>query len=117
VAKTVQSVRVVGNFGFGILADATRGDRQNDVVDYGLSVARAVAPGIEVVGELNGRLNTRDGVPPIATDSRSVMRVGSRFTRGPVRVDGALLIGVTEEDPTWGFTTGLTWVFKAFNVP
>jgi hypothetical protein len=44
------------------------------------------------------------------------MRVGSRFTRGPVRLDGALAIGVTDRDPTWGFTTGLTWVFSAFTV-
>jgi hypothetical protein len=44
------------------------------------------------------------------------MRVGARFTRGPVRGDGALIIGVTERDPTWGFTGGVTWVFKAFTI-
>ena len=116
VAKTVQSIRVAGNFGFGILPDPLRGDRQNDVLNYGLSIARAVAEGVELVGELNGRLSTRDGTPPIATASRSMMRFGGRLTRGPVRVDGALLIGVTDEDPTWGFTAGLTWVFRAFTV-
>ena len=116
LAKTVQSVRVVGNFGFGILPDPVRGDRQNDVVDYGLSVARAVRPGVEVVGEVNGRKNTRSGEPPIGTESRSVMRVGARATKGPARVDGALTIGVTDRDQTWGFTAGVTYVFKAFNV-
>lgn len=116
IGKTVQSVRVVGNFGFGILPDPVRGDRQNDVLDYGVSVARAVRPGVEVVGELNGRQNTRNGEPPIGTESRAVMRMGSRFTRGAVRIDGALLVGVTDRDPTWGFTTGVTWVFKAFTV-
>src|SRR5205814_2147791 len=34
-AKTVQSIRVVGNFGVGILADPTVGHRQNDVITYG----------------------------------------------------------------------------------
>lgn len=116
IAKTVQSVRVAGNFGIGILPDPVRGDRQNDVLNYGISVARAVANGVEIVGELNGRLDTREGVPPIGTESRSVMRVGGRVTRGPVRADGALLIGVTENDPTWGFSVGLTWVFRAFTV-
>lgn len=116
IAKTVQSVRVVGNFGFGILPDPVRGDRQNDVLDYGLSVARAVRPGVEVVGEINGRKNTRDGEPPIGTESRSVMRVGARGTKGPARIDGALTIGVTDRDPSWGFTAGVTYVFKAFNV-
>jgi hypothetical protein len=33
-----------------------------------------------------------------------------------VRGDGALIVGITERDPTWGFTVGLTWVFKAFTV-
>ncbi len=41
-AKTVQSIRVVGNVGFGILADPTVGDRQNDVLTYGMSFARAL---------------------------------------------------------------------------
>lgn len=116
MAKTVQSVRVVGNVGLGILPDPERGDRQNDVLLYGLSVARAVARGVEVVAEFNGRANMRNGEPPISTESRSVMRVGSRITRGAVRLDGALLFGVTERDATWGVTTGFTWVFNAFNV-
>jgi hypothetical protein len=116
IAKTVQSVRMAGNVGLGILPDPVRGDRQNDVLTYGFSIARAFAPGAEVVGELNGRLNTRSGEPPIGTDSLSVMRVGTRYTRGPVRVDGAFLIGVTERDPAWGFTGGLTWVFRGFTV-
>ncbi|HYN08564.1 MAG TPA: transporter [Vicinamibacterales bacterium] len=115
-AKTVQSVRVVGNVGLGILGDPTRGDKQNDVLTYGVSVARAVATGVEIVGELNGRASTRSGTPPVGTDSRSIMRVGARLTRGPVRADGALLVGVTERDPTWGFTGGVTWVFKGFTV-
>ncbi len=117
MAKTVQSVRVVGNVGFGILGDPTRGDRQNDVLLYGVSMARAVREGVEVVAELNGRANTRTGTAPVGTESRSVVRVGSRFTSGPVRFDGALLLGVTERDPSWGFTAGLTWVFKAFTIP
>lgn len=116
IAKTVQSVRVAGNVGLGILPDPVRGDRQNDVLTYGFSVARAVAPGAEIVGEFNGRLNTRTGVPPIGTDSLAMIRVGTRYTRGPARVDGAFIIGVTERDPAWGFTGGLTWVFRGFTV-
>src|SRR5262249_43573587 len=41
-AKTVQSIRVVANAGAGILSDPTNGHRQNDVLTYGLSLARAV---------------------------------------------------------------------------
>lgn len=116
-AKTVQSVRVVGNFGVGILGDPTRGDRQNDVVLYGVSFARALTDAAEVVGELNGRLSTREGGSLPGTESRSAVRVGGRYTRGPVRVDGAAAIGLTSIDPTFGFTVGFTYVFSAFTLP
>jgi hypothetical protein len=116
VAKTVNSTRVVGNVGFGILSDPVRGDSQNDVLNYGLSVAQATRSGVELVAEVNGRLNTRSGTPPVGTESRSMMRVGARFTHASVRFDAAFLAGITERDPTWGFTTGMTWVFKAFTV-
>jgi hypothetical protein len=116
VGKTVQSIRVVGNVGLGILGDPTRGDNQNDVLLYGLSVARAVREGVEVVGELNGRVNTRGGDAPIGTDSRSTMRLGGRLTRGTVRIDAGLLLGITSRDPGFGFTAGATWVFKGFTV-
>ena len=117
LGKTVQSIRVVGNLGFGILGDPTRGDRQNDVVTYGVSLARAVAQGLEVVGEVNGRLDVREGEPPPGTDTRGGMRVGGRFTRGTVRVDGAVVLGLTSRDPSVGLTAGFTWVFRGFTIP
>jgi hypothetical protein len=117
IGKTVRSVRFVGNIGLGILGDPTRGDNQNDVLLYGISVARAIREGIEVVGELNGRSNTRSGEPPIGTDNRAVIRLGARLTRGTVRIDSAVLLGITTTDPGFGFTAGATWVFKGFTVP
>jgi hypothetical protein len=115
--KTVRSVRVVGNVGFGILGDPVRGDSQNDVLLYGVSVARAIRQGLEVVAEINGRLNTRANTPPVGTESRSMARIGGRATKGSVRFDVALLLGATERDPSWGFSTGLTWVFSACKIP
>ena len=117
VGKTIQSVRIVGNVGVGILGDPTRGDRQNDVLLYGASVARAVAQGLELVGELNGRMDTREGDPLPGTENRSVMRLGARYTRGTVRIDGAILSGITSRDPSFGVTAGFTWVFEAFQIP
>jgi hypothetical protein len=93
LAKTVQSVRVVGNIGLGILGDPTRGDRQNDVLTYGISFARAITQRGEVVGEINGRKDTRLGDPPPGTESRSMLRFGGRYT------------------------AGFTYVFDAFQVP
>ena len=114
--KTVRSIRFVGNAGLGILGDPERGDSQNDVVDYGASIARAVATGVELVGEVNGYVSTRSGTPPVGTDSRAMMRMGARITKSSVRADVGLLIGITSNDPSWGITTGFTWVFKAFSV-
>lgn len=115
--KTVESIRVVGNLGLGILTDPTRGFRQNDVILYGFSLARAIQQGVEIVGEVNGRWQTRDHDIPPGTESRSVLRVGGRFTRATVRLDGGLLVGLTSDDPSIGFTAGLTWVFRGFTVP
>jgi len=52
--KTTQSVRIVGNVGLGILGDPTNGNRQNDVLLYGVSFARAITNAAEVVGEVTG---------------------------------------------------------------
>jgi len=117
IGKTVESIRIVGNAGLGILTDPTRGFRQNDVLTYGLSFARAVYQGVEIVGEVNGHVQTRDNDTPPGTESHSVLRAGGRFTRGTVRLDGGLLIGLTSRDPSFGFTAGLTWVFRGFTVP
>lgn len=117
VGKTVESVRVVGNVGLGIFGDATRGDRQNDMLVYGLSFARAISPAAEVVGEVNGRLDTRKGTPPPGTESRANARFGTRYTIGSWRGDAALLIGLTSLDASVGVTAGFTYVFNAFPAP
>ena len=117
LAKTIQSVRVVGNIGLGILGDPTRGDRQNDVLLYGISFARAVTPRAEVVGEINGRKDTRLGDPPPGTGSSSAVRFGTRYTIGSLRADAAMTFGVTANDPAFGFGAGFTYVFTAFQAP
>jgi hypothetical protein len=117
LGKTVQSIRVVGNFGLGILSDPTNGTRQNDVFTYGLSLARALTNQFEVVTEVNGRANTRAENTPPGTESRSLVRAGARFTQATLRLDAALLIGLTSRDPSFGFTIGATYVFNAITVP
>jgi hypothetical protein len=116
-AKTVQSIRLVGNLGVGILADPTVAIQQNDVLLYGASLARAMTQRVEFVGELNGRLSTRRGEAFPGTESRGLLKFGGRFTHGPVRFDGGLFFGLTTIDPTIGFTGGFTYVFNAFTLP
>ncbi len=116
-AKTVESVRLVGNIGLGILGNPVDGSDQNDVLEYGVSFARALTNAAEVVGELNGRVSTRSGEPPPGTETRGVFRLGGRYTRGPVRADAAIAFGLTSIDPTIGVTVGATYVFNAFTLP
>ncbi|MGH9140909.1 MAG: hypothetical protein ACRD2I_07185, partial [Vicinamibacterales bacterium] len=115
-AKTVQSIRVVGNIGASILTNPTSGVGQNDVLLYGLSFARAVTQETELVGELNGRVSTRSTAFP-GTESRGILKIGGRYTRGPIRFDAGVFLGLTTIDPTIGFTAGFTYVFNAFTVP
>jgi hypothetical protein len=116
-AKTVQSVRVVGNLGFGILADPTVGNRQNDVLTYGVSLARAMTQQAEIVGEINGRVSTRTGGAFPGTETRGLLKLGGRYTRGTVRFDAGMAFGLATADPTIAFTWGLTYVFNAFTLP
>jgi hypothetical protein len=116
-AKTVQSIRVVGNLGVGILGNPIRGDAQNDVLAYGLSLARALTDQTEVVGEVNGRAHVAGGDPAPGTESRSALRLGARYTTGMLRVDGGIIVGLTTRDPGFGVTVGATYVFDAFVVP
>jgi hypothetical protein len=117
VGKTLRSTRLVGNVGLGILGDPTVGHRQNDVLTYGGSIARALTDRAEVVGEVIGRMSFRDGGAFPGTESRSHLVVGTRYTWSTLRLDAGVLIGLTTIDPTFGFTAGFTYVFDAFEVP
>ena len=116
IAKTVQSVRVVGNVGLLMLGNPTQPAAQDDLLFYNLSVARAISPAAEIVGEFVGRANFARTTTPGAED-RGLLRFGARYTYAGVRVDGGLLLGLTPRDPEIGFTAGFTWVFQAVNIP
>lgn len=115
-AKTVQSVRTVVNLGLGIIGDPTNGERQNDLITYGVSFARALTQKAEFVGEVNGRISTRSDPFP-GGETRGLLKVGGRYTQGPVRFDAAVFFGLNTPDPTIGFTAGFTYVFDAFRLP
>lgn len=117
VGKTVRSVRTVVNGGFGILGDPVVGNRQADVITYGVSLARALTQAAEVVGEVNGRLDTRDDEPSRPSTTRGAVRLGARYTVGGWRGDVAAVIGLTARDAGIGFAAGFTYVFTAFQIP
>ena len=116
VGKTIQSVRVVANVGLLMIGRPTEAVAQDDLLIYSLSVARAISPAAEVVGEFAGRANFANIVTPGAED-RGLLRFGARYTTSGVRFDAGILVGLTPRDPEFGFTGGLTWVFDAFKIP
>ena len=117
VGKTLGSTRVVGNGG---LADPRRpplrGDRQFDVMIYGLSSpTRSVrASG---GGEVHGHFQWAWDFPAPGASRSATFRGGVRYTHGAGRIDGALLVGTTSRDPGIGFTVGYTHVLDAFTPP
>lgn len=115
-AKTIQSMRLVGNAGVAVMGDATDATGQNDVLTYGVSLARALSQAAEVVGEINGRKHVSGLPAPPGTGTSAIARGGLRFTKGPVRIDGGVILGIMEDDPKFGVTAGLTWVFNAFTI-
>ncbi len=117
MGKTVKSLRIVGNAGVAIVGDPTVAARQEDLLTFGMSLARAVVGGLELVTEYNGRMNLAASSPVPGTENRGVARAGLRFTRGPVRLDAAALVGATSSDLDLGATAGLTWIFTAFRMP
>ena len=117
VGKTVRAVRVVGNIGVAIIGDPTQQAVQYDPTIFGLSLARAVAPGFDVVTEIEGRWQSYKVTPQPAAENRAAVRGGLRFTRGGVRVDAGLSAGFGDIEPGVGFTTGVTWVLDAFRIP
>jgi len=117
LGKTRGSTRFVGNVGLAILGDPIRGDRQFDVLIYGVSVAQALREGLEVVGEVHGHVQWAWDFPPPGAESRATLRGGVRYTRGAGRIDAGLLVGTTSRDPGFGLTVGYTHVLDAFSPP
>ena len=115
VGKTVGPLRVLGNIGFTIMSEPADGTKQNDVLTYGAALSLRLAPHAELVSEVNGRWSTRNGVAPIGTESRSRAQVGGAYTRGRVRCDAAVFVGLTPTDPTIGVSAGVSYLFHAFS--
>jgi hypothetical protein len=115
--KTVGSVRIVGNAGVGILSNPLVGTIQDDAFVGGVSVARALSKGLEIVGEIGGQAVWFAQTPPIGAEPLGEVRAALRYTRGRTRVDGGILAGFTKRSPDFGVMAGVTIVGQAFKAP
>ena len=110
VAKTVRSVRSVGNVGLFVLGNPEDGQDTATALGFGLSVARALTNEFEIVGEAHGRLTPFDEVVPPGLESRGTFRAAGRYTYKLLRIDFGMLLGLTNRDPDFGISAGLTYV-------
>ena len=109
LAKTVQSVRTVGNVGLFVLGNP-QGQDPATALGFGVSVARALTNEFEVVGEVNGRLTPFEKIVPPGLESRGVFRLAGRYTYAMLRLDFGVLAGFTDRDPGIGISAGATYV-------
>ena len=101
---------IYGNIGLGIMNAPLANFTQNDVLLYGLAGIFRVNERINVVSEVNGRLNTRSGAAPIGTESIGQFRVGTQIKASGLRFDTAALFGITKNSPRTGIIFGVTYV-------
>jgi len=102
-------VNVFGNLGIGIMSAPLERFTQNDLLLYGLAGIFKVNDRINIVSEVNGRLNTRSGAAPLGTESVSQFRVGTQIRASNLRFDTAAIIGLTKFSPRSGVTFGVTY--------
>jgi len=100
---------VYGNIGLGIMTAPLASFTQNDVLLYGLAGIFRVTDNINLVSEVNGRVNTRSGTAPLGTESLGQFRVGTQIKASGLRFDTAAVFGLTRFSPRTGITFGVTY--------
>lgn len=102
-------VNMFGSLGVGILAAPTGNFAQNDVVTYGFAGIVRIDKMFSIVGEVNGRANTRPGTGPLGTESQGEARLGMQVRASGLRFDFAGIKGLTRFSPNSGVTVGVTY--------
>ena len=110
-------VNVFGNLGLAILTAPLERFTQNDVLLYGLAGIFSVNDRVNIVGEVNGRSNTRSGDAPLGTESLSQFRIGTQIKASNLRFDTAAIFGLTRFSPRTGVTFGITYISPSIFTP
>ena len=98
-----------GNLGLGIMTAPLERFTQNDVFLYGLAGIYRLTDHVNVLGEVNGRMNTRGGTAPLGTESIGQFRIGTQIKASGLRFDTAAAIGLTKFSPRSGIIFGVTY--------
>jgi hypothetical protein len=116
-AGKTSTANIFGNLGLGIMTAPLERFTQNDVLLYGLAGIFRLNDRINIVSEVNGRLNTRSGTAPLGTESIGEFRIGTQIRASGVRFDTAAIFGLTKFSPRSGITFGVTYQSPSIFTP
>lgn len=106
-------LRVVGNLGLGILTAPVDLFTQNDVLLYGLAASYQFNDRLTLVGEVNGRYNTRS-TAPLGTESDGTARLGARIRAAGLMWDIAGIKGINKNSAQSGISFGVSYEASLF---
>jgi len=111
--KTFGRVFVFGNVGIGILDDPVRPAAQNDVVTEGMAAILSMTTRLRLAAEFSGAQNPRANPSP-GSETRGQFRIGIQIETKGLRWDAGGFAGLTNSDPQFGLTAGVTkrFVFR-----
>ena len=107
----------MGNLGLGIMTAPLQRFTQNDVLLYGLAGIYRATDHVNIVSEVNGRVNTRSGDAPLGTESIGQFRIGTQVRTSGLRFDTAAAFGLTRFSPRTGITFGVTYITPSIFTP
>ena len=98
-----------GNIGLQIMTAPLERFTQNDVLLYGLAGIYRLTDNVNILSEVNGRVNTRSGAAPLGTESIGQFRIGTQVKASGLRFDAAAAFGLTKYSPRTGVIFGVTY--------
>ncbi len=117
MVKNTPKFNAIANIGIGIMTVPLERFSQNDVLLYGLGGIYRVKDNINIVGEINGRKNTRGGTAPLGTESLSEFRLGTQIRASGLRFDAAGVVGLSHFSPRTGIVFGVTYQSPSIFTP
>ncbi|MGB2752332.1 MAG: hypothetical protein WBC19_09765 [Pyrinomonadaceae bacterium] len=109
--------KLMGNIGLLMMTAPLANFTQNDLFIYGLAGIYRVTDSVNIVSEVNGRVNTRKGNAPLGTESLGQFRIGAQIKASGLRFDTAAAFGLTKFSPRTGITFGVTYVSPSIFTP
>ncbi len=108
---------LMGNIGLGIMTAPIERFTQNDVFLYGLAGIYRLTDSVNLLSEVNGRMNTRNAGAPLGTESVGQFRIGTQIKTAGLRFDTAAAFGLTRFSPRTGVTFGVTYLSPSIFEP